>query len=229
MPRKTRMYIPGVPAHIVQRGNNRQACFFTDSDYLYYQNVLGEGLRRYGAELHAYCLMGNHVHLLITPHYEDSISRVIQHLGRQYVQYVNRSQSRSGTLWEGRHKGSVIDAQSYLLNCYRYVELNPVRASMVACPEQYRWSSYHHNALGKTDPLITEHPIYQQLGASPSEQRDYYGQLVQLALDKPVVLKIGECLSANRVLGGALFRQKVEAELGRRFNNGALGRPTGQK
>jgi putative transposase len=229
MPRKTRMYIPGVPAHIVQRGNNRQACFFSDADYLYYQKVLGEGLRRYGADLHAYCLMGNHVHLLITPNYEDSISRVIQHLGRQYVQYINRNQLRSGTLWEGRHKGSVIDAEPYLLNCYRYIELNPVRASIVACPEQYRWTSYHYNALGKKDPLITEHPIYQQLGVFHSDKRDYYGQLVQLALDKQVMLNIGECLSANRVLGGARFRQRVEADLGRRFNNGALGRPTGQK
>lgn len=161
MPRKTRMYIPGCPAHIVQRGNNRQDCFFCESDFRYYQEVLGEGLKRYGAELHAYCLMDNHVHLLITPLYEDSISRVIQHMGRQYVRYVNRSYGRSGTLWEGRHKGSLIDAEPYLLNCYRYIELNPVTAAMVDKPGDYPWSSYHHNGLGKLDPLITEHPLYQ--------------------------------------------------------------------
>lgn len=137
MPRKTRRYIPGVAAHIVQRGNNRNACFFAESDYQYYKEVLGEGLKRYGARLHAYCLMTNHVHLLMTPEYEDSISRVIQHMGRQHVQYINKTHRRTGTLWEGRHKGSLVDAERYLLTCYRYIELNPVKAAMVSSPEKY--------------------------------------------------------------------------------------------
>lgn len=138
MPRKTRMYLPGVPAHIVQRGNNREACFFCDDDYLFYKEVLFEGLKRYGAALHSYCLMTNHVHLLITPKESDSISRIIQHVGRQYVQYINKTYRRTGTLWEGRHKGSLVDAENYLLTCYRYIELNPVAADMVASPEEYR-------------------------------------------------------------------------------------------
>ena len=142
MPRKTRVYLPGVPAHIVQRGNNRNACFFAEQDYAYYLEALAQGLRRFGADLHAYCLMKNHIHLLITPHYKDSISRVIQHMGRQYVRYINKTYSRTGTLWEGRHKGSLVDAEHYLLTCYRYIELNPVTAGIVTRPDMYPWSSY---------------------------------------------------------------------------------------
>ena len=119
MPRKTRMYLPGIPAHIVQRGNNRDACFFANNDYTVYKAALAEGLRRYGGVLHAYCLMTNHVHLLMTPSESDSISRIIQHVGRQYVKYINKNYRRSGTLWEGRHKGSLVDAEAYLLACYR--------------------------------------------------------------------------------------------------------------
>jgi putative transposase len=148
MPRKPRMYLPSIPAHIVQRGNNRDACFFSDDDYLYYLEVLGQGLRRYGVKLHAYCLMTNHVHLLMTPKDNVGISRVMQHLGRLYVLYINRTYRRSGTLWEGRHKASLVNAEEYLLTCYRYIELNPVAAGMVNTPEQYRWSSYRWHAWG---------------------------------------------------------------------------------
>lgn len=159
MPRKTRMYLPGVPVHIVQRGNNREACFFCDDDYLYYKELLAEGLKRYGGELHAYCLMTNHVHLLISPVAEDSIPRIVQHLGRQYVQYINKYYRRSGTLWEGRYKSSLIDEENYLLTCSRYIELNPVAAGMVKTPDEYRWSSYRANAWGKHDALVVPHGI----------------------------------------------------------------------
>ena len=166
MPRKPRMYLPGVPAHIVQRGNNRDACFFSDIDYQYYLEVLGQGLRRYEVKLHAYCLMTNHVHLLMTPNDEMGISRVMQHLGRMYVLYVNRTYRRSGTLWEGRHKASLINAEEYLLTCYRYIELNPVVARMVRAPGEYRWSSYRRNALDEPNALIHEHLLYQQMAGA---------------------------------------------------------------
>lgn len=149
MPRKPRMYLPGVPAHVVQRGNNREACFFQDEDYQFYLAVLGDALKRYRVQLHAYVLMTNHVHLLMTPTDESGISRVMQHLGRLYVLYVNRTYRRSGTLWEGRHKSSLINATEYLLTCYRYIELNPVRAGMVAVPEEYRWSSCRWHGWGR--------------------------------------------------------------------------------
>lgn len=174
MPRKTRMYLPDVPAHIVQRGNNREACFFCDDDYCFYKTLLGEGLKRYGGELHAYCLMTNHVHLLITPMEEDSISRIIQHVGRQYVYYVNKHYRRSGTLWEGRHKGSLVDAENYLLACYRYIEMNPVSASMVESPSEYLWSSFRANGLAKKDELISPHRIYLNLHKNEVLRRKAY-------------------------------------------------------
>ena len=142
MPRKPRSYLPGVPAHVVQRGNNRNACFFADEDYLFYRECLSEGLRRYEVRLHAYVLMTNHVHLLLTPSDETGISCLLQHVGRLYVLYINKTYRRSGTLWEGRHKASLVDAENYLLACYRYIEMNPVAARMVEAPDQYQWSSY---------------------------------------------------------------------------------------
>ncbi len=131
MPRKTRMYLPGVPAHVVQRGHNRSACFFSDDDHLFYLECLGQGLRRYGVRLHAYVLMTNHVHLLMTPDEDSSISRLMQHVGRLYVLYVNKRYRRSGALFEGRHKASLVAADDYLLTCYRYIEMYPVAAGMV--------------------------------------------------------------------------------------------------
>ncbi|WP_218190334.1 transposase [Pseudomonas sp. CC6-YY-74] len=141
MPRKQRMYLPGVPAHVVPRGNNRDACFFHEDDYRFYLAVLAEGLKRYRVALHAYVLM--------TPADETGISRVMQHVGRMYVLYINRTYQRTGTLWEGRHKASLVNAAEYLLSCYRYIELNPVRAGLVAAPEAYPWSSYRWHGWGR--------------------------------------------------------------------------------
>ena len=135
------MYLPGVPSHVVQRGNDRQACFFEQENHLFYLDCLGQACRRYEVVLHAYVLMTNHVHLLMTPVTELGISRVMQLVGNRYVQYINKSYRRTGTLWEGRHKASLIDAERYLLTCYRYIELNPVRAGMVMHPGDYAWSS----------------------------------------------------------------------------------------
>ncbi len=159
MPRKQRFFLAGVPAHLVQRGNNRQAVFYDDSDYRAYLGWLVEGAQRYGCAIHAYVLMTNHVHLLLTPRDRDSISRLLQYVGRRYVAYVNHRYGRTGTLWEGRFKASVIDASEYLLRCYRYIELNPVRAGMVDSPRGYRWSSYRANAQGAADPAVSPHEV----------------------------------------------------------------------
>ncbi len=225
MPRKTRMYLPDVPAHIVQRGNNRDACFFCEDDFRYYKQVLAEGMERYGARLHAYCLMTNHVHLLITPDAEDSISRVMQHVGRQYVQYINRSYRRSGTLWEGRHKGSLVEAETYLLSCQRYIELNPVSASMVEKPEEYPWSSYHSNALGAADPLISVHEVYMRIADNDGGRRRRYRELFRYALPDADVHQIRTCLAANQLLGDGQFKRQVEAAIGRRCGYEKRGRP----
>ncbi|MDC0661362.1 transposase [Marinobacter sp. SS21] len=228
MPRKTRIYLPGVPAHVVQRGHNRDACFFAEDDFRFYCQVLAEGLKRYGAELHAYCLMTNHVHLLITPQHADSISRLMQHAGRQYVQYVNKTYRRSGTLWEGRHKGSLVDAESYLLSCYRYIELNPVTACMVDQPEQYPWSSFRSNALGEPNELVTEHPLFLALGPEEGARRQAYRELFRFSLPRELRKEIADCLSASQLLGSGRFKEQVEAALGRKVGQVSRGRPRRQ-
>ncbi len=164
MPGKQGFFLPGLPAHLVKRGNNRQAVFYDDSYYRAYLGWLVEGAQRYGCEIHAYVLMTNHVHLLLTPRDRDSISRLLQYVGRRYVPYVNHRYGRTGTLWEGRFKASVIDASEYLLRCYRYIELNPVRAGMVDAARGYRWSSYRANTQGAADPAVSPHEVYLGLG-----------------------------------------------------------------
>jgi len=160
MPRKPRMYLAGVPCHVVQRGNNRDACFFTDDDYRFYLDVLADACRRYRVDVHAYVLMTNHVHLLLTPRAVDGVSRVMQSLGRRYVQYVNRTYRRCGTLWESRYKASLVDADRYLMALYRYIELNPVAAGMQSHPGDYPWSSFRCNAWGRLNHLICPHSLF---------------------------------------------------------------------
>jgi len=163
MPRRARLAIAGIPWHIIQRGNNRSACFYADEDYLRYLETLETLSRRYGCAVHAYVLMTNHVHLLLTPEREDSAGLLMKHLGQRYVQYINRSYRRSGTLWEGRYKSCLTQTEDYVLACYRYIELNPVRANMVSHPRDYRWSSYRTNAEGVIDPFVTPHAEYLRL------------------------------------------------------------------
>lgn len=152
MARQPRFDLPGVPQHIVQRGNDRQPRFADTAGYLRYRQELGEAARKHGCTLHAYVLMTNHVHLLATPAEPGGISRMMQAIGRRYVAAFNARYRRTDTLWEGRFKSALVDSERYVLACYRYIELNPVRAGMVAAPGDYRWSSYHANADGRTEP-----------------------------------------------------------------------------
>lgn len=225
MPRKPRMYLPGVPAHVVQRGNNRDACFFQDEDYQFYLAVLGDALKRYRVQLHAYVLMTNHVHLLMTPADESGISRVMQHLGRMYVLYVNRTYRRSGTLWEGRHKASLINAAEYLLTCYRYIELNPVRAGMVAVPEEYRWSSYRWHGWGQADPLISDHALYQGLATDELGRQCAYRALFADYLEPDAIHVMREASAHNYPLGNDRFRESIAMQLGRSVGYRDSGRP----
>jgi putative transposase len=219
------MYLPGIPAHVVQRGNNRQACFFSDDDYRLYLEILGQGLRRYGVALHAYVLMTNHVHLLMTPEYEDSVSRVMQHVGRLYVLHINRTYQRTGTLWEGRHKASLIDAERYLLACYRYIELNPVAAGMVKRPDDYPWSSYRCHAWGEADSLVVDHDRYRCLHIEQAGRQRAYRELFMTRLPDGDVHAIGEALAYNYPLGNHRFRDEIEGMLGRRVGFSRRGRP----
>ena len=225
MPRKPRMYLPGLPCHVVQRGNNREACFFCEDDYRLYLGCLGEACERYGVELHAYVLMTNHVHLLMTPTIEEAISRVIQSVGRRYVQYINHTYRRTGTLWEGRHKASVVDAEHYLLACYQYIELNPVRASMVDHPSAYPWSSHAHNAYGRRQACITEHDLYLRLGADRAERCGAYRGLFSASLDRDGVHAIRRASAFGMPLGNERFKAQIEQALGSRIGHARRGRP----
>ena len=225
MPRKPRMYLPGVPCHVIQRGNNRQACFFSEQDYHFYLECLADACNRYGVTVAAHVLMTNHVHLLLTPEEHDGISRVMQSLGRRYVQYVNKAYCRCGTLWESRHRASLIDAEHYLLNCYRYIELNPVAAGMVKHPGEYPWSSYRHNAQGEASDLIVPHAIYLRLGGDSGERRHNYRELFSAALQKEDINAIRTAAHFSMPLGNDRFKRQIERALGRSIGHAKHGRP----
>jgi len=220
------MYLPGIPAHVVQRGNNRDACFFADEDYRYYLNALAEGCQRYDVHLHAYCLMTNHVHLLMTQQQTNiGISQVMQHVGRIYVAYVNKTYRRSGTLWEGRHKASLVDADNYILTCYRYIELNPVVANMVITPDQYRWSSYRYHAWGETNNLIKDHQLYYVLDKKLQTRQKCYRELFRHQIPEVGIHQIRQSLAYNYPLGDDRFQKQIENALGRRIGFKERGRP----
>jgi putative transposase len=225
MPRKRRPYIPEVPCHIISRGNNRETCFYSEDDYLFYLECLADACKRYQVALHAYVLMTNHDHLLMTPATGSGLSQVMQSVGRRYVQYVNINYKRSGTLWEGRHKASLVDAEYYLLACYRYIELNPVRASMVLHPADYRWSSYRVNAGIQARRQLTPHECYQRLGVSDQERFNAYQVLFLADLGKDWVKTINRALEFSMPLGGSRFHQQIEKALGRKLGQSYRGRP----
>jgi putative transposase len=226
MPRKPRMYLPGVPCHVSQRGNNRAACFFAEQDYHFYLECLGEACDCNAVAVHAYVLMTNHVHLLMTPGDVPGISRVMQSIGRRYVQYVNKTYQRCGTLWESRHKASLVDAEPYLLSCYRYIELNPVAANMVNHPGDYRWSSYRHNAHGRPSGLIASHPVYERLGRSHAERQSNYRALFSTVLTKKEMHAIQTAARFSMPLGNDRFREQIERALGTSVGQAKRGRPS---
>ena len=171
MARLGRYFLPDQPLPVIQRGNNRAPIFFGDDDYERYRTWLGEAAAAYGCAIHAYVLMTNHVHLLVTPREDESLPRTMQSLGRRYVRHVNTRYRRSGTLWEGRYRAAPIDSEAYFLACCRYIELKPVRAGMVGHARDYPWSSWRAQALGAGDPLVTPHALYRALGRSAAERQ----------------------------------------------------------
>lgn len=225
MPHKRRCYVPGYPAHVIQRGNARQAVFFDSDDYQFYLYCLREGMQRYGCAIHAYVLMTNHVHLLLTPTADDSISRVIQHVGRKYVTHINRKYKRSGTLWEGRHKGTVVNCDGYALRCSRYIELNPVRAGMVRDPLEYRWSSYARNAFGDGGEWLVELDGYCGLAASPAMRQAAYRRFFEGAGSVDEIDEIRAHVQTGTPLGRGRFRNEIEVMLGRKTGQSRRGRP----
>ena len=216
MARKLRTDIPGYPQHVIQRGIDRGACFYDDSDYMAYLEFLGLALSKSGCSLHAYVLMTNHVHLLMTGHHEGSLSVMMQSLGRRYVRYFNHRHRRSGTLWEGRYKSSIIESDRYLLACYRYIELNPVRAGMVRDPGHYIWSSFRHHANERRDPLIEDHELFLMLGNTPEQRARRYRNLFDEQLDERSLSQIRKSVNGGRVTGTERFSRRIRAALRRK-------------
>jgi putative transposase len=216
MARLPRFVIPGQPQHVIVRGNNREAIFYADADYQFYLDKLKLACDKHGCDLHAYVLMTNHAHLLITPHNEESLAKALQMIGRYYVQYFNFTYQRTGTLFEGRYKATLIDSEHYLLSCYRYIELNPVRAAMVAHPSEYPWSSYAVNALGMDERvLLVPHSEYLLLGADASTRQAAYRALFKTRISEKTLEDIRESTNKSWVLGSDRFKAQIEAKTGR--------------
>ncbi len=225
MPRKPRFNLIGVPQHVIQRGNNREPCFYAEEDYRRYLDDLDEVADKFGCAIHAYVLMTNHVHLLVTPLKDLAIGQMMQALGRRYVYYINKTYKRTGTLWEGRYKSSLIDSEAYLLTCMRYIELNPLRANMVKHPGEYKWSSYLANATGNSDTLIQPHPVYRALGENDEARQIAYRELFRHHMDNNLLHDIREALNHELVLGRSYFKEKIEKLTQRQTTLGQPGRP----
>ena len=225
MPRRPRVHLDGLPLHIVQRGHNRQPCFFCEADYQRYLHWLEEALAQARCERHAYVLMTNHVHLLVTPQEAQRVPGVLISLGRRYVQHVNRVYRRTGTLWDSRYTSSLVQSGRHLLACQRYIELNPVRAGMVADPADYAWSSYRHNGLGEINDRLTPHPDYLELGVEPRERQAAYRALFDGHLDRAALDHIRLALNQGQPTGDSQFHAAIEAALGRRCEARPRGRP----
>lgn len=229
MPRKPRFTLPGIPQHVIQRGNNREPCFLAEADYRCYLEDLQATAEKSACRIHAYVLMTNHAHLLVTPMQELGIAEMMQALGRRYVYYINKTYRRTGTLWEGRYKASLVDSDAYLLTCMRYIELNPVRAEMVNHAGEYQWSSYGANAQGRADALLTHHPLYMALGETASVRQHAYRELFRHRLDSDALHEIRQALNHELVLGRSYFKDKIEAMIERQARLGIPGRPRAEE
>ena len=225
MPRRARLRLAEQPVHLIQRGNNRSACFCAPKDQSLYLHLLAEQAHKFDCAVHAYVLMTNHVHLLLTPATADGPSLLMKHLGQRYVQYINRTYGRSGTLWEGRFRSSIVQERGYLLRCYRYIELNPVRANMVRHPGDYSWSSYCSNAESQPSKLLTPHAEYLALGATDEQRQAAYRALFCLPLDADWLNEIRQATNAGYALGNEDFKTQIAVALARRVDRGRSGRP----
>lgn len=228
MARLPRYVLPGQPQHIIQRGNNRQAIFTRDEDFQFFRDALVLAAEQHGLAVHAYVWMTNHIHLLATPENERSISQVFQSVGRKYVQYFNHTYGRSGTLWEGRYRATVVDSEAYLMKLMRYIELNPVRAGMVAHPRDYAWSSYSRNAdakVGANGDWVKPHDVYLKLARDSHERLSAYRGLFSTAIDSADLARIRDCTHKGWALGGEVFKAEIEQRTKRQAGSKGVGRP----
>lgn len=226
MPRSARIIINDFPHHIIQRGHNRQAVFTSDDDYLFYLDNLQEWKKKFGCKVYAYCLMTNHVHLIIDPGTDErNLSLLMKRLAGRQTRYVNKTEQRSGTLWEGRYKSSPINTDEYLLTCCRYVELNPVRAGIVVSPEAYRWSSYGAKAGTTMSDWLDFDPHYLGLATSAKKRREKYRDFVQETVPEEEMAQIRGAIQRGQLTGNNTFVEEIAAKLGKRVEFRGPGRP----
>jgi putative transposase len=216
MARLPRFVMPGYPQHVIQRGNNRQQILFEEEDYWFIWDKLGVAAEKFQCDIHAYVLMPNHFHLLLTPYLENGIGKLMQYVGRYYVQYFNGRHERRGTLWEGRYRATLVDPKDYLLAAAHYIESNPVRAGLVTAPAEYGWSSYGGNAEGIEDRLVTPHREYERLGRSAKARREHYAAEAGRALDEALIKIVKRALGilARRFDRAAANLTQPGSELG---------------
>lgn len=227
MARLPRIAPAGIPVHVIQRGNNRQTCFKETEDFSAYAGWLKEYSQKHKVDIHAWVFMTNHVHLLCTPLEDGAVSMLMQSLGRRYVRYFNYRYQRTGTLWEGRFKSCLVQTELYLLQVYRYIELNPVRAGMAKDPGEYRWSSFQINALGKKSDLCTPHSEYLGLGGTKEEQLKNYRALFDNHLEDRLLKEIRVGTNKGLAIGHDRFKEQIEKSTGRKMKPGKVGRPVG--
>lgn len=225
MARLPRLVVPSQPHHLIQRGHDGLAIFRDDQDYQIFLGYLREAARQFRVAVHAYVLMPDHVHLLVSPTDGEGLARMMQWVGRQYVPYFNARYGRRGSLWQARYRAAVLEAESYLLACSRYIELHPVRAHLAAGPWDYAWSSYGHHAGLRPDPLITDHAAYWALGNTPFDREAAYRELAEQGVSAALVADLSEAAMKGWPLGSASFRDAIEKQLGRRASPAPRGRP----
>jgi putative transposase len=225
MARLPRLTLPGYPHHVIQRGNNRQAIFATTADYQMMLDLLDENARKFSVSIHAYVLMDNHFHLLATPQTADGLPQMMQAVGRRYVRYFNDNQKRSGTLWEGRYKSTLIQTERYLLACMAYIDLNPVRAGMVGQARDYAWSSHAHCIGLRVDKLVTPHPLFWDLGNTPFAREAGYAEMVQAGVSDAQKVALTDSALRGWALGDRDFVKQLQKLTERRVSKSAAGRP----
>ena len=223
MARHRRLILRGVALHVIQRGNNRNACFRGENDYLAYLAHLRQLCAKHACTLHAYCLMTNHVHLLLTPDEESACSLLMRDLGRSYVRYFNDRHNRTGTLWEGRFRSCLVESAEYVLACYRYIELNPVRASMVSTPDAYPWSSHGANTGAHADPMVQPHAEFTALSIGAVSAA--YKRLFEQPFDDALLKTIRDATNGGYPLASDLFKARISLPPGCRTKPGRPGRP----
>jgi putative transposase len=229
MPRTARLRLAGLPLHIVHRGNNRGACFFQEADYRRYLVKLEECVERFDCQVHAYVLMTNHVHLLVSPAVPTAISWFMKRVAQDHAQHVNRTYGRTGAVWENRYYSGFVDSESYLFTCHRYIETNPVRAGMVRHPAEYPWSSFRSNALGYPSSLVRQHCVYGGLGSTPETRQAAYRALFDAALTDHELAFIRAATRGGRAIGSIEFLERLKLQAGRSLAPAKRGRHSRQE